>query len=79
MTPQRSLDPVARRRQPPHCYLWLAVWWRKEASRGYPSSDKSREYSANQLRLFRDMLAHPAYYRMKPAHFTDWQWMENRT
>lgn len=79
MTPLRVLDPVARRGHPPHCYLWIALWWRKEASRGYPSATTSAEYSRNQLLLFRDMLAHPAYYRSKPTKFTDWQWMQKRT
>jgi hypothetical protein len=78
-SPALALDPVARRTLPPYRYLWLALWWRKEASRGYPSAAASREYSQNQLRLFRDMLSHPAYYRLKPTRFTDWQWMENRT
>lgn len=26
----------------------VARWWEMEAMRGYPSSDKSREYAANQ-------------------------------
>jgi hypothetical protein len=75
-TPVRALDPVARRDKPPHCYLWSALWWRKEASRGYPCSERSRSYSRNQLQLFRDMLARPEHYRRKPKGTTDWQWMQ---
>lgn len=28
-------------------YRWIAHWWELEATRGYESSDRSREYAAN--------------------------------
>lgn len=73
-SPARSLDPVARRARPPHCYLWVSLWWEVESHRGYPSSKAPKGYSVNQLRLFRDMIRNPEHYRRKPADVTDWQW-----
>ena len=59
----------------PERYRAIAIWWRLHAEESLIPS-QALEYAENQERLYRDMLARPIHYRIKPNDITDYEWSQ---